>query len=445
MLDQARMRTDRLRTLLADNDMAAALLTDESSIAYFAGFWGYLGIEFGRPTFLLVFADADPIVITPLMESEMVSAMTWVQDIRTWEDAGAAAWPTVLGTALAGIGAGHLGVEVRQLPAMVGGFLDQAGHETRDVGELIGGMRMIKSPAEIEVMKQAGVIAGAMMHAAHESLAEGVPEYESALAVINAGTRSAAGFLTDKGWEAFVSPMIHNLQILQSGHDTSMVHRRASVKRYSAGDPVYFCFCNMAQFKLYKLGFDRMFFVQRASEQARRVQQVAIDAQQAAINAIRPGVRAEEVALAADEVYALLTNEQFLAERIEAVGEDPPEVKVSKRGKKVSISLQRAARRDLPKVAAKVIGNVQRFSMQEDWQPDGDGWSGNYVIKFEGVPGSVAADFELYPTDDGCVYSITHTPKVNMPIVGKTLQKILASQIEDGCDAEIDYLVETLG
>ena len=85
------------------------------------------------------------------------------------------------------------------------------------------------------------------------------------------------------------------------------------------------------------------------------------------------------------------------------------------------------------------------INLQEDWQPDGDGWSGHYVIKFEGVPGSVAAEFELYPTDDGCVYSITHTPKVNMPIVGKTLQKILASQIEDGCDAEIDYLVETLG
>jgi len=304
MLDQARLRTDRLRALLADNDMAAALLTDESSIAYFAGFWGYLGIEFGRPTFLLVFADADPVVITPLMESEMVTAMTWVEDVRTWEDAGAAVWSTVLGDVLTRVGAGRLGIEARQVPAMVRSFLDQAGLDTCDVGELIGGMRMIKSPEEIEVMKQAGVIAGAMMRAAHESLAAGVPEYESALAVINAGTRSAAGFLTDKGWEAFVSPMIHNLQILQSGHDTSMVHRRASVKRYAAGDPVYFCFCNMAQFKLYKLGFDRMFFVQHATEQARRVQQVAIDAQQAAIDAIRPGIRAEQVALAADAVYA---------------------------------------------------------------------------------------------------------------------------------------------
>lgn len=147
----------------------------------------------------------------------------------------------------------------------------------------------------------------------------------------------------------------------------------------------------------------------------------------------------------ARQVYALLTDKKFLAERVEAVGEDPATIRISKKGKKVDIELHRAARRELPKVAAKLIGSVQKFTMKESWQPDGDGWTGNYVIEFDGVPGSVAADFDLYPTDDGCVYSITHKPKVNMPIVGKTLEKILASQVVDGCDAEIDYLVEVLG
>ena len=147
----------------------------------------------------------------------------------------------------------------------------------------------------------------------------------------------------------------------------------------------------------------------------------------------------------ADRVYALLTDKQFLAERLEAVGEDPATIRISKKGKKVDIELHRAARRELPKVAAKLIGSVQKFTMKESWQPDGDGWTGNYKIEFDGVPGSVAAEFDLYPTDDGCVYRITHKPKVNMPIVGKTLEKILASQVVDGCDAEIDYLVEVLG
>ena len=153
-------------------------------------------------------------------------------------------------------------------------------------------------------MRQAGEVAGAMMAAAHQSLREGAQEYESALAVIEAGTRKAAGFLTDTGWERFVSPMIHNLQILQSGRDASMVHRRASVKSYQRGDPVYFCFCNMAQFKQYKLGFDRMFHIGDVSDEGARVQQAAIDAQQAAIAAIRPGVLAQDVSEAANAVYA---------------------------------------------------------------------------------------------------------------------------------------------
>jgi Xaa-Pro aminopeptidase len=152
-------------------------------------------------------------------------------------------------------------------------------------------------------MKQAGEIAGAMMLAAHNSLKEGAQEYESALAVIDAGSRKAATFLTDKGWDSFVSPMIHNLQIVQSGKNTSMVHGRAGVKAYEKFDPVYFCFCNMAQFKQYKLGFDRMFHIGEAKDLDREVQQAAIDAQQAAIHAIRPGVLAEDVAAAANEVY----------------------------------------------------------------------------------------------------------------------------------------------
>ena len=303
MLEEARQRTAEFQSRLKDAGIDLAILTDESSIAYLAGFWGYLSVEFGRPTFLLIRPDEAPQVITPLMESEMVGAMTWVENISTWEDAGANRWENVLASAI-GSNPGKVGVELAGLPSIVRNwFDDQPETRLNDVARLLGEMRMIKSPQEIEVMKQAGEIAGAMMHGAEGALGEGRPEYEAALAVIEAGTRKAAGFLTAKGWEAFVSPMIHNLQIMQSGTDTSMVHRRASVKPLEKGDPVYFCFCNMAQFKQYKLGFDRMFFIKELSDEAAEVQQTAIDAQQAAIAAMRPGVTAESIAQAADEVY----------------------------------------------------------------------------------------------------------------------------------------------
>ncbi len=304
MLDQARQRTAEFQARLKAANIEVAIITDESSIGYLAGFWGYLSVEFGRPTFLLVRPDEAPVVITPAMESEMVSAMTWVENIETWEDSGDNRWGNVLARVL-GNNPGRIGVESAALPPIVRNWFDDVrpGTELSNVSALLGEMRMIKSAAEIQVMRQAGEIAGAMMQAAEDALGDGVAEYEAALAVINAGTRKAAGFLTAKGWEAFISPMIYNLQIMQSGRDTSMVHRRASVKTLQKGDPVYFCFCNMAQFKLYKLGFDRMFFIEEVSDEAAEVQQTAIDAQQAAIAAIRPGVTAESIAAAANDIY----------------------------------------------------------------------------------------------------------------------------------------------
>src|SRR5262245_64797132 len=92
MLNLCRQRTLDFCRRLKDHKIPVALITDQSSIAYLAGFWGYLSVEFGRPTCLVLRPDQEPVVVTPLMESEMVGKMTWVKQIRTWTDAGATRW-----------------------------------------------------------------------------------------------------------------------------------------------------------------------------------------------------------------------------------------------------------------------------------------------------------------------------------------------------------------
>jgi Xaa-Pro aminopeptidase len=306
MISEMKARTAELQRRLGDAGVDLAVLTDEDSIAYYGGFWGYLGVEFGRPTFMLVPRDGAPTVITPLMESEMAGEMTWVEDVRPWEDAGASRWDAVLGRALEGHGsAAALGWERLKVSALVLDFLEERVGRMRftDITGLIGAMRVIKSPGEIEIMHQAGQVALAMVEAGKAALGEGVPEYEVALAVLAGGTRKAAEFLSDKGWEQFISPTVHNLQILQSGRDTSKVHRRSNVRRLERGDPVYMCFCGMVNFKQYKLGFDREFFIGTANDDEARIYEATVAAQMAALSAIRPGVLAEEVHGAANEVY----------------------------------------------------------------------------------------------------------------------------------------------
>lgn len=304
MLDEARHRTNELLATMDETGIDLVLLTDESSIAYFAGFWGYLGVEFGRPTFLLLRRGEEPVVITPAMESEMVGGMTWIERVLSWSDEGGTRWEKVVRRAI-GEPPAAIHVEKPVLPGLVRDFLDEAwpGTTLTDVSPVLAAQRTIKSAQEIDIMKQAGRIGRAMMEAARNNLGEGVREYEVALAVLDAGTRAAAGFLTPSGWEAYVSPVIHNLQVMQSGRDTAMVHRRASVKPLERGDPVYFCFCNLLEFKHYRLGFDRMFFIGEIDDDAARAQETAFEAQRAALSVIRPGARASDAARAANEIY----------------------------------------------------------------------------------------------------------------------------------------------
>lgn len=306
MHDLMKQRAHELQKRMVERTaLDGILLTDQDSIAYIAGYWGYLGVEFGRPTMVWVPRQGACIVITPLMESEMGAEMTWIEDMRPWEDGKNGEWRSVLEQVIGTSSRRQIGIETLKVPPLIGQYLqtDLRQVELQDCTALLGEMRMIKSPEEIAIMRQAGQVAIGMVEGGKAVLAEGVPEYEVALGVIAGGTRTAAGFLTDKGFDQFVSPTIHNLQILQSGHDTSKVHRRSNVRKLEKGDPVYMCFCGMVNFKQYKLGFDREFFIGSVTDEQARIYEIAIAAQQAALKVIRPGVIAEEVHFAADDVY----------------------------------------------------------------------------------------------------------------------------------------------
>ena len=296
-------RTAKLQEKLTGASLDAAILTDPDSVAYFAGYWSYLGVEFGRPTLLIIPARRDPLIITPLMESDMCGRMSWIKDIRPWRDGSGDEWRGVLRSAFDDGSAKRVGIEGRTIPPLISQPLFALiSSAPVDVSPIIGELRMIKSADEVATMREAGQVATAMMEGAKAVAGIGVPEYEVALAVVAAGTRKAASLL-DPDRDRFTSPTIHNLQILQSGADTCLVHRRSSTRRLCAGDPVYLCFCGIAQFRNYKLGFDREIFIRSVTDEQARIYDVAVAAQQAALATIRPGVTCDAVNAAAELVY----------------------------------------------------------------------------------------------------------------------------------------------
>lgn len=322
MLDEAKARTEALQSRLHASGVDIAIITHESSIAYLAGFWGYLNVEFGRLSFLLLHYGEPPIVITPLIETEMVKRMTWVDDVRGYEDAGQHTWDTVLAGAI-GPRPQRLGVEVHHMPAMEHTFLDDRYRSVPlvDVGPTIGRLRMIKSAKELDVMREGGIVGRAMMDAAVDSIAEGVAEWETALALMTAGTRKAAEYISE---ENLVSPVIHELALLQSGPDTAMLHRRASTRRYRRGDPIHIGLGGTLNYRHYNLGLDRTFYLGEVSAEGESLHRAAMRAEEAALAALKPGARAEDAWRAANDV--LLSAGLRPADRIgRAIGLSPRE------------------------------------------------------------------------------------------------------------------------
>ncbi|MDP6412911.1 MAG: Xaa-Pro peptidase family protein [Arenicellales bacterium] len=306
MLPLFQNRTRELQGRLKDEGINVLIITNTDSIYYYSAYWGDLGLEFGRPTMLIVASDGEVTLITPGSESLMARAMTWVEELGLYSDGVGEEWRDPLRKALGkrATDAG-IAIESNDIPAVISNFLraEFGLNEVIDATPIISQMRVIKSAEERNMIRQAGQVAIAMGIAGRDTMAVGVPEYEVALACMAAGTRKAAEIIAAEDQDALMSPMIHNLQALQSGHFTSYTHLHPRVRKICHGDPIYMCFCSICHFKQFKLGYDREYFVGSVDDETARVYNTAIEAQAAAFREMRPGVAAEDVHKAADEVY----------------------------------------------------------------------------------------------------------------------------------------------
>ena len=295
-------RMSDLRGRLADAGFDLALITDDDSVYYYAGYYDYLHMDFGRPTILAVPKDGESLLITPSMELDMAEAAV-VDRIAAWNDGLGDEWREALADVLNG--AARVAIEPNHMPPVVRSYvgLVVADSWLGDVTPIVAEMRMIKSAEELQLARHAGQVAMAMMEAGRAAIGDGVPEYEVALATSSAGTRKAAELLAAHYEDARMSPNTHFLQIMASGRDITMPHRRASTRTMKRGDPVFLCFCGMTNFHRFKLGFDRTFWIGEIADRSQEaVYRVAVESQAAALGRLRPGVTAEEVHAAYAEV-----------------------------------------------------------------------------------------------------------------------------------------------
>ena len=144
-------------------------------------------------------------------------------------------------------------------------------------------------------------------------------------------------------------------------------------------------------------------------------------------------------------VYETLTEPQFLVDRCLALGELSAECEVEEDEETTVVKLVREVSRDLPRVLAKLFDAVQVTDMVEKWQPDGEGWRGTWELDVRGQPVTVAARFQLEPTSTGSRYTVSHSVKAKIPLVGKQVEKYILGQTASGATDELAYLRDYLG
>ncbi|MDG2405852.1 MAG: Xaa-Pro peptidase family protein [Paracoccaceae bacterium] len=289
-------RLDDLRARLANAGFDAGVFTDDDTVYYLTGFYDYLHMDFGRPTILVVPRHGHSLLITPSIELEMAQATAHVDKIMAWNDGLGEEWRETLPDVLSGIG--RIAIEQLQMPPPVRSYLETlvGGEKLADVTAITADMRMIKTSEELQMARHAGQVAMAMMQAGRETIADGVAEYEVALATAEAGTRKAAALLKAHYTDSCMSPNTHFLQIMASGQEIAKPHHRASTRIMHYGEPVFLCFCGMTNFHRFKLGFDRTFWIGEIRDDAQiHVYETAVASQKAALEVLRPGVTAEAV------------------------------------------------------------------------------------------------------------------------------------------------------
>ena len=290
-----RNRLTLFQNKLAEKNIDLALITDEDNVYYLTGYYDYLHMEFGRPTILVVPQNGPVILITPTIDLNAAQSAAQVDRIAPWNDGMGNEWREELPKAIRNTTT--IAVEPDHMPPMVRAYVSEVIDAQRvdNATALLSAMRMIKSPEELQLARHAGEVATAMMLAGRGAIADGVPEFEVAIATSQAGTRKAADLLTRHYADTDMSPNTHFLQIMASGDSIIKTHHRASTRIMHKGDPVFLCFCGMTNFHRFKLGFDRTFWIGDAPKDQIAVYEVAVASQKAALNALRPGVTAESI------------------------------------------------------------------------------------------------------------------------------------------------------
>jgi len=273
---------------MADKGLDALLITGADNFTYFSG--GHGDFSFSRPTFMLLFRDAEPIVMVHDFFEASQRKESWVADIRTYTAMQGAPMDLIksvfgektLDSARIGAELGteqRLGLSYYDFVAIKEGL---SNAHFMDASDLLWSLRMVKSPLEIDCIRKACDITGRAFEKSFKMIREGMTEKE------------AAGIMSD--------------HITKAGGCQAWVVANSGPYNYDSGFLTIpgnhllvkgnlFWMDSGCKFNGYASDFSRMAAIGEPSDRQSKVYEQVDTITRRTVEGIRPGLKASELSM----------------------------------------------------------------------------------------------------------------------------------------------------
>lgn len=286
-------RIGLLRAHMARAGIDAVLFTSYHNIAYFSDF---VFCGFGRAFGLVVTQDRH-VTISPNIDGGQPWRRSYDDNVvyTDWRrDNFAHAVRVMLEDAR--VTRGRIGLEFDQLSLDRSAGLRDALPDFVQVDIAAAAMRqrMLKSPAEIALIREGARIADIGGVACVDAVGDGVPEYEVALHATQAMVREIARTYPD-------AELMDTWTWFQSGINTDGAHNPVTSRRVRKGDILSLnCFPMIAG---YYTALERTLFLDHASDEHLRLWEINCEVHRRGLELIRPGARCCDIAAELNEIY----------------------------------------------------------------------------------------------------------------------------------------------
>ncbi|MDF2629449.1 MAG: Aminopeptidase YpdF [Symbiobacteriaceae bacterium] len=277
-------RLHRLQEKLHQRQIDAFVVSAEDSIYYLTGV-SYKPLE--RPFFIIIRADAEPVLLVPALEQDHLRAAPNVSEVRHYWDYPSPpgeGWPERLTELLAG--AGRVAVEP-SLPLEIYGRLRDLAPETLP---LVEELRVVKSSAEVQKLRRAAYYADYTVERIFRASYHGVAELE----LFSQGRSVQIEIMKRDGYEALTTSVLAAswpAPLSAQPHGVPAIDDRL-------GDGPHIAL-GFVRVNGYAAECERTYFLAPPTAQVREAFAAMQEARRRAFAVIRPGTPCAEVDLAA--------------------------------------------------------------------------------------------------------------------------------------------------